>query len=111
MERRCLGMVAALTALVALVGPASASAAPVTSVFAGHTLGGNPVPCMPQADGIRVCHGTYNNGPGGSDIRLKTFDGSPLEVYVILPPAPASGTDGSYPFVVQSHGWGVRPTG
>ena len=32
--------------------------------------------------------------------------GPPLEVYVILPPAPSSGTDGSYPLIVQSHGWG-----
>ena len=91
--------------------PAAASAAPVTSVFAGHTMSGNPIPCTPQGDGVRVCYGTYDNGPGGSDIRLKSFDGSPLEVYVILPPAPASGNDGPYPLVVQSHGWGQRAGG
>src|SRR5437868_12095861 len=26
--------------------------------------------------------------------------------YVILPPAPSSGTDGPYPLIVQSDGWG-----
>jgi hypothetical protein len=39
-------------------------------------------------------------------MRLKSFDNTPLEVYVILPPAPSSGTDGNYPLVVQSPGWG-----
>jgi dienelactone hydrolase len=42
---------------------------------------------------------------------VKTFDGIPLEVYVTLPPAPSSGTDGNYPLVIQSHGWGVPPSG
>jgi hypothetical protein len=87
-----------------------AQAAPITSVFAGQTMSGNPIPCTTQADGVRVCHGT-DNGGGTADLRLKAFDGSPLEVWVILPPAPRSGTDGHYPLVVQSHGWGVPPTG
>ena len=39
--------------------------------------------------------------------RLKSFDGTPLALYVTLPPAPSSGTDGNYPAVVQSHGWGA----
>jgi cephalosporin-C deacetylase-like acetyl esterase len=52
-----------------------------------------------------VCHGTYINGPGGTDLRLKSFDGQPLEVWVILPPVPASGLDSGDPLVVQSHGW------
>jgi hypothetical protein len=79
-------------------------------VFAGQTMSGNPIPCTTQSDGVRVCHGT-DNGGGSADLRLKAFDGSPLEVWVILPPAPRSGSDGHYPFVVQSHGWGVPPTG
>jgi dienelactone hydrolase len=74
-------------------------------------MSGNAIPCVTQSDGVRVCHGTYNNGPSGSDIRLKTFDGSPLEIYVVLPRAPSSGTDGNYPLVVQSHGWDVPATG
>ena len=106
---RTLIGVAAIVAGLAL-GASSASAA-TTSVFGGQTVSGNPIPCVAQSDGTRVCHGTYNNGPGGSDIRLKSFDGTPLAVYVTLPPAPSSGTDGNYPLVVQSHGWGEPPTG
>jgi hypothetical protein len=44
-------------------------------------------------DGVRSCHGA-DGGGGVADLRLKSFDGSPLEVYVILPPAPGSGPDG-----------------
>jgi acetyl xylan esterase AXE1 len=106
--RRCLLVLVA--AFVVAVAAAPAGAAPITSVFAGQTMSGNPIPCTAQADGVRVCHGT-DNGGGANDLRLKAFDGSPLEVWVILPAAPKSGTDGNYPFVVQSHGWGVPPTG
>ncbi len=86
-------------------------AAAISGVFAGETMSGNAIPCTAQSDGVRVCHGDYNNGPGGSDVRLKSFDGSPLEVWVMLPPVPATGTDGSYPLVVQSHGWDGPSTG
>ncbi len=94
-----------MIAAVALWLPASASAA-IPAVLAGQTISGAGIPCTTQGDGVRVCHGTYNNGLGGTDLRLKSFDGQPLEVYAILPPAPTSGTDGDYPLVVQSHGWG-----
>jgi dienelactone hydrolase len=92
----------------AAVMPASASAA-ITGVFAGQTVSGQPVSCTTQADGTRVCQGDYSSS-GGADTRLKSFDGTPLALYVTLPPAPA-GTDGHYPLIVQSHGWGVPTTG
>ena len=57
-----------------------------------------------------MCHGD-GKGPDGADLRVKSFDGTPLAVYVTLPPAPASGTDGNYPLVIQSHGWGAPPSG
>ncbi|HWE34572.1 MAG TPA: CocE/NonD family hydrolase [Solirubrobacteraceae bacterium] len=84
---------------------APASAAPIASVLANDTISGQAIPCTTQGDGVRVCHGT-DGGVGGPDLRLKSFDGTPLEVYVILPPGPSTGTDGDYPLVVQSHGWG-----
>src|SRR5579875_2099219 len=91
----------------ALAWPAAAAADPVSSVLAGQTESGNAIPCVTQADGVRVCHGTDSSGPSGTDVRLKSFDGVPLELYVILPPDPATGTaDGPYPLVVPSHGWG-----
>src|SRR5579864_1225553 len=98
------GVVAAL-----LLAPAPAAAA-IPSVFAGQTISGAPIPCPAQSDGVRVCYGS-DNGSGGPDLRLKSFDGTPLEVYVILPPAPTSGSDGPYPLVVQSHGWGSSAGG
>jgi hypothetical protein len=106
--RRCLLVLVA--AIVVAVAASPAQATPITSVFAGQTISGNPIPCTTQADGVRVCHGT-DNGGGSNDLRLRSFDGTPLEVWVMLPPAPASGTDGHYPFVAQSHGWGVPPQG
>jgi hypothetical protein len=93
-----------IAALAVLALPASASAA-ITSTFAGQTVSGNPIPCTALSDGVRVCHGA-DGGGGTADLRLKSFDGSPLEVYVILPPTPASGSDGGYPLIIQSHGWG-----
>jgi hypothetical protein len=88
-----------------LFAPAQASAA-ITSVFGGKTVSGNPIPCTAQSDGVRVCHGS-DGGGGPNDLRLATFDGAgALEVYVILPPAPSSGSDGPYPEIVQGHGWG-----
>ncbi len=95
----------ALSAATLLAAPASASAA-ITGVFAGRTISGAAIPCVAQPDGTRVCHGTYSSS-GGSDLRLASFDGQPLSVYVTLPAAP----DGPYPLIIQSHGWGVPPTG
>ena len=81
-----------------------------SAVLTQYTVKGQPIPCEVQSDGVRVCHGD-GKGPDGADLRVKTFDGIPLELYVTLPPAPVSGTDGNYPLVIQSHGWGAPPSG
>ena len=83
--RRCLLVLVA--AIVVAVAASPAQATPITSVFAGQTISGNPIPCTTQADGVRICHGT-DNGGGSNDLRLKSFEGTPLEVWVMLPPAP-----------------------
>jgi dienelactone hydrolase len=106
--RRALIGGSAVIAAAAIV-PATASAA-ITSVFSGQTISGQPIPCTALSDGVRVCHGTDGGGTG-PDLRLKSFDGQPLEVYVILPPAPSSGSDGPYPLIVQSHGFGSQADG
>ena len=108
MRTRALAWVA-MAFISAAAAPTAASAA-ITTVFAGHTVSGQGVSCAPQSDGTRVCHGDYSSS-GGADTRLQSFDGTPLALYVTLPPAPASGTDGSYPLVVQSHGWDEPTTG
>ncbi len=92
-----------IAATAVLAAPATATAA-ISNVFGGNTISGSPIPCTAQTDGVRVCHGTAGS-LGGTDLRLKSFDNSPLEVWVMLPPAPTTGPDGSYPLVVQSHGW------
>ena len=102
-------LVGAWIAALALVVPATASAS-ISNVLSGKTVSGNPIPCATQTDGVRVCHGT-DGGGGAGDVRIKSFDGTPLEAYVILPPAPKSGTDGHYPLMVQSHGWGGSAAG
>ena len=84
---------------------------PITDVLGGQTSSGAPIPCVAEPDGVRVCRGDTSNGANGADLRFRTFDGVPLAVFVTLPPAPASGLDGGYPLVVQSHGWGAPPTG
>jgi len=108
--------IAVAGAFIALSASASASAGDAITggahsvVLARYTVKNAPIPCVAESDGVRVCHGD-GKGPDGADLRVKTFDGIPLAVYVTLPPAPASGTDGNYPLVIQSHGWGVPPSG
>jgi len=111
--RKLFGTAVALVAL----GTVTAGAAPpstgaptavIDAVLAGHTSSGEPIPCTAREDGVRVCHGDLL---GGGDLRLESFDGTPLAVYVTLPPARESGDDGGYPLIVQSHGWGAPPTG
>jgi dienelactone hydrolase len=111
--RRGLLALAAAVVLAALIpGPAGASGSPISSIFAGQTVSGAPIPCTAQSDGTRVCYGTYDNGTGDTDLRLKSFDGTPLALYVTLPPAPAGGgADGPYPLIILSHGWDEPPTG
>ena len=92
-----------------MVMPAGAGAA-VSSVLGGATVSGTAISCTTQSDGVRVCQGDFSSS-AGADTRLKSFDGTPLALYVILPPAPASGADGGYPLVVQSHGYGSHASG
>lgn len=81
----------------------------ITGVLGGLTMDGQPVPCSARTDGVRVCQD--DDGLEGDDLRLESFDGTPLALYVTLPPLPASGGDGGFPLVVQSHGWGAPPSG
>lgn len=105
-----LMMVVAVTAAggAPAVGSLTASP-PATSVLAGHTVSGAPIPCATQPNGVRFCHGASTGG--GSDLRIASFDGTPIDAYVTLPAAPGTGMDGDYPLIVQNHGWGAPPSG
>jgi dienelactone hydrolase len=107
--RAAIAVAALIMALSASAGDAVSGAAR-SVVLAKYTVKGEPIPCVAEADGVRVCHGD-GKGPDGADLRVKSFDGIPLELYVTLPAAPASATDGNYPLVIQSHGWGAPPSG
>jgi hypothetical protein len=106
------GLIAFAVTVVFVAIPSSASGASdaVTGVLAGSTMNGQPNLCVAQSDGVRVCHGD-ESGVSTADLRLKSFDGAPLALYVTLPPERASGPQGDYPLVVQSQGWGDPPSG
>lgn len=104
-----LGLAASIVTAAFVAMAAGASGAP-TGVLAGQTMNGQPIPCVAQSDGVRVCHGD-ESGVASTDLRLMSFDGTPLTLYVTLPPAQSSGAQGDYPLLVQSHGWGAPPSG
>jgi dienelactone hydrolase len=107
--RAAIAVAGAIIASSASSADATSSAAR-SAVLTQYTIKGQPVPCVAEADGVRVCHAD-GKAPDSPDLRVKSFDGTPLEVYVTLPPAPSSGSDGNYPFVILSHGWGAPPSG
>jgi predicted acyl esterase len=94
--RRAARTLAIPFALIAALAIAPAARAEVDSVFDG------AVACSEQ-DGIRFC--------GGDPSTVPTWDGVPIDVNVALPPQPASGPDGPYPFLMMFHGWGGTKLG
>jgi predicted acyl esterase len=87
------GIFAALVVVVALV-VAPAANAEVSSVFGGS------VPCAPQSSygEVRLC-----------SYPTLSFDGTKVDVNVILPPA--SQGDGPFPLIGDFHGWGGAKQG
>jgi hypothetical protein len=78
----------------ALLVPSTADAA-IPQVF---TKTASPLSCAVQASGQRFC--------GTATAQVPSWDGTPIDVSVAFPPAPASGPDGPYPLVGIYHGWG-----
>ena len=80
---------ATLTGGLVVTGATAASSGPKPFGLACH-----------KTEGVRFC-------PGDVDHRVATFDGVPLDVNVVLPPAPKQRghRDGGYPLVVELHGW------
>jgi hypothetical protein len=93
MSARTLAVAGVLAA--ALIGPAVARAD--VKPF-------DKLTCAPRDD-VRFCPG--NVSPPATDLRVKTFDGVPLDADVALP---ASG-DSNLPLVVLLHGWGGGKVG
>jgi hypothetical protein len=66
------------------------------------SLYGPDLPCADQSGNgdVRLCAGT-----------TETWDGTKIDVNVILPPAPSTGADGPYPLIGDFHGWGGEKIG
>src|SRR5215217_1007066 len=85
----------ATIALYVAIAPAAHAAYP------GDVFGGDATcTVQPSAGNIRLCSG-----------QTATWDGTGIDVNVILPPAPASGPDGPYPTIGNFHGWGGSKIG
>ena len=92
MRRRPLP-VAVLATTLALLIAGAASAASIPSVFAGK------LSCtVDAADQTRVCTGSATK-------LVPSWDGTPLDVSVVLPKAPLTGPDGNFPLVGLYHGY------
>ena len=74
----------------------AAPAASVTSVFPNHIA----CAAQPSNGNVRLCSG-----------QTTTFDGTGIDVNVILPPDPAPSADGPYPVIGTFHGWGGSKIG
>lgn len=104
-------LLSAIVLSVATMAPATASAA-ITEVFT--QPGATPITCNTQASGaaagLRYCQGAYTSQPSPAPPTVPTtipsWDGTPIDVAVVLPPAPASGPDGNFPTVGIYHGYG-----
>ncbi len=91
--RRMLSVAAAVAA--GLLTPSVADAA-IPQVF---TKTASPVNCTVQASGQRFC-------PASGAAQVASWDGTPIDVNVAFPTAPAAGPDGPYPVIGIYHGWG-----
>jgi predicted acyl esterase len=96
MERRLIRTSLAAGLILGTLALAPSAQAAIPSVFGGD------VRCAPQplAGDVRLCSGPTH-----------TFDGTKIDVNVILPPAPAGGSDGPYPTIGTFHGWGGSKIG
>jgi fermentation-respiration switch protein FrsA (DUF1100 family) len=101
---RALRHIASVTASVgAIAGSfilAPVASAAIPSVFTG--MSSPSVGCTVQTGastaGQRWC--------SGSPSRVATWDNTPIDVSVTLPPAPPTGPDGDFPLIGIYHGWG-----
>lgn len=86
----------AVTLSFLLLLAAAPAAAQAMDVFGGD------VECaaQPSEGDVRVCGGPTT-----------TWDGTKIDVDVILPPAPESGSGGPYPLIGDFHGWGGEKIG
>ncbi len=95
-HRSWKGTVAVVAALAASLLLPAVAAAEFSNLFEGD------VACVvqPSNGDVRLC-----GGP------TQTWDGTKIDVNVILPPEPEAGADGPYPLIGDYHGWGGSKIG
>lgn len=98
-------LVTAVASVAGALGAVTPASAAVDDVF---TATPTPVACTTQPTGSlnagqRHCTGSIVVGNVST---VPSFDGTPIDVSVTLPPAPSSGPDGGYPVVGVFHGYG-----
>jgi predicted acyl esterase len=58
------------------------------------------ISCSVAGDGVREC------GSSAPRSTAPSWDGTPIDVNIAFPAAPASGIDGNYPLIIVGHGYG-----
>ncbi|MGI8461441.1 MAG: CocE/NonD family hydrolase [Solirubrobacterales bacterium] len=101
-----------LTCVLGALAIAPSAQAAIPKVFDGEAAGGAGIACADK-EGVRFCKGSSpaNSLPPAPDTRVPGVGGVPIDVNVVLPPAPASGTDGNYPLLMMFHGYGGSKLG
>ena len=94
-----------------LIGAATADAAQQTVFDGAGADGTGALTCTVQSAGPvagqRWCgNPTTVNGQQQAPSTVASFDGTPIDVTVVLPPAPAEGADGDFPIMGVFHGYG-----
>jgi fermentation-respiration switch protein FrsA (DUF1100 family) len=96
-------------ASLTLLGSLIICSSPAQAAFPNDVFGGavqcTTVPAnTPTVGGQRWCGS--DGGQATPITAVPSFDGTPIDVQVILPPAPASGPDGNFPVIGVFHGYG-----
>jgi predicted acyl esterase len=71
--------------------------APMAHAAIPNALG---ISCSVAGDGVREC------GSSAPRSTAPSWDGTPIDVNIAFPEAPASGPDGNYPLIIVGHGYG-----
>jgi len=97
-----ISVLGALVAALALAPTPALADSPTTSVFGG------AVNCITRPAGDATAGQRWCEGDGNQfNVSVApSFDGTPIDVEVAFPPAPATGPDGKFPVVGIYHGYG-----
>lgn len=96
-------LIPSLVLAAGLLVPAQASAA-IPEVFTGAES--PPIACEVQGAGANEGERFCTTPAGEDSSRVASFDDTPVDVAVALPPEPETGADGDFPLIGIFHGYG-----